>query len=64
MQIGFIGLGHMGGPMAANLLRGGHRLIVADVQAAPVDRLVALGATKGTTPRAIAAARGRSGRPQ
>jgi 4-hydroxybutyrate dehydrogenase / sulfolactaldehyde 3-reductase len=56
MNVGFIGLGTMGAPMAANLLRGGHRLIVADVQAAPVDRLVALGATKGTTPREMAAA--------
>jgi len=56
MNVGFIGLGTMGAPMASNLLRGGHRLIVADVQAAPVDRLVALGATKGTTPREIAAA--------
>jgi len=56
MNVGFIGLGTMGAPMAANVSRGGHRLIVADLQAAPVDRLVALGATKGTTPRAIAAA--------
>ncbi|MGA0585077.1 MAG: NAD(P)-binding domain-containing protein, partial [Castellaniella sp.] len=24
--IGFIGLGHMGGPMAQNLLKAGHRL--------------------------------------
>ena len=56
MNVGFIGLGTMGAPMAQNVLKGGHRLIVADVQAAPVDKLVALGATKGTTPREVAAA--------
>lgn len=28
MDVGFIGLGHMGAPMAANLLRAGHRLVV------------------------------------
>jgi 3-hydroxyisobutyrate dehydrogenase-like beta-hydroxyacid dehydrogenase len=28
MRIGFIGLGNMGGPMAANLLHGGHELRV------------------------------------
>jgi hypothetical protein len=26
MDVGFIGLGHMGAPMARNLLRAGHRL--------------------------------------
>lgn len=31
MKIGFIGLGHMGGPMAANLLKAGHSLTVYDV---------------------------------
>jgi 4-hydroxybutyrate dehydrogenase/sulfolactaldehyde 3-reductase len=56
MNVGFIGLGTMGSPMAENVLKGGHRIIVADVQAAPVDKLVSLGATKGTTPREVAAA--------
>ena len=31
MEIGFIGLGNMGGPMAANLLKAGHSLTVFDV---------------------------------
>ena len=30
-KIGFIGLGHMGGPMAANLVKAGHNLTVYDV---------------------------------
>ena len=29
-KVGFIGLGNMGGPMAANLLKGGHSLVVND----------------------------------
>ena len=33
MKIGFIGLGHMGNPMARNLLKGGHALRVYDVVA-------------------------------
>jgi 3-hydroxyisobutyrate dehydrogenase-like beta-hydroxyacid dehydrogenase len=33
-RIGFIGLGHMGGPMARRLLDAGHRLAVCDVNAA------------------------------
>ena len=28
MQIGFVGLGIMGRPMANNLMKGGHRLLV------------------------------------
>lgn len=30
-KIGFIGLGHMGGPMAANLVKAGHSLTIYDV---------------------------------
>jgi 3-hydroxyisobutyrate dehydrogenase len=32
MRIGFIGLGNMGGPMALNLIKAGHTLIVHDVR--------------------------------
>jgi 3-hydroxyisobutyrate dehydrogenase len=42
--IGFIGLGNMGGPMARNLLKAGHRLRAYDVVPAAVDRAVAAGA--------------------
>ena len=31
MKIGFIGLGHMGNPMARNLLKHGHTLKIFDV---------------------------------
>jgi 3-hydroxyisobutyrate dehydrogenase len=30
-RIGFVGLGHMGAPMAANLVRGGHRVMGYDI---------------------------------
>jgi 3-hydroxyisobutyrate dehydrogenase-like beta-hydroxyacid dehydrogenase len=32
MNIGFIGLGNMGGPMALNLIKAGHALTVHDVR--------------------------------
>ncbi|SDY80887.1 3-hydroxyisobutyrate dehydrogenase [Lysobacter sp. yr284] len=43
-RIAFIGLGHMGGPMAANLLKAGHELQVFDLVPAAVEAAVALGA--------------------
>lgn len=43
-RIAFIGLGHMGGPMAANLLKAGHQLRVFDLVAASVEQAVAQGA--------------------
>jgi len=42
--IGFIGLGAMGEPMAKNLLKKGFALVVYDVDEAPEQTLVALGA--------------------
>lgn len=56
MKIGFIGLGNMGGPMARNLLKAGHGLVVCDVSAAAVGKLVELGAQAAGTPKAVAAA--------
>lgn len=43
MKLGFIGLGNMGAPMARNLLKAGHELIIYDVVRANVDALEALG---------------------
>jgi 3-hydroxyisobutyrate dehydrogenase len=43
-RIAFIGLGHMGGPMAANLLKAGHQLRVFDLVAAAVEQAIAQGA--------------------
>lgn len=54
MNIGFIGLGIMGMPMARNLIKAGHRLTVYDLSAAPVEQLVADGASKGTSSKDVA----------
>ena len=56
MNVGFIGLGTMGAPMARNILKKGHRLIVTDVVPAAAQSLVAAGATAAATPREVAAA--------
>ncbi len=42
--IGFIGLGNMGGPMARNLLKAGHKLRAFDIVKANLDPVVAAGA--------------------
>jgi 3-hydroxyisobutyrate dehydrogenase len=44
MKVAFIGLGNMGAPMARNLLKAGHSLVVYDVVKHNVEALVALGA--------------------
>lgn len=54
-RIAFIGLGHMGGPMAANLLAAGHDLRVFDLVPAAVEAAVAAGATAAAD-AAVAAA--------
>ncbi len=43
--IAFIGLGNMGGPMAANLVKAGHKVIAFDLVAASRDQAKADGAT-------------------
>ncbi|WP_184611248.1 3-hydroxyisobutyrate dehydrogenase [Xanthomonas arboricola] len=43
-KIAFIGLGNMGGPMAANLSKAGHQLRVFDLVPAALDSAVAAGA--------------------
>jgi len=52
--IGFIGLGLMGKPMAANLLKAGYPVVVHSRSQGPVDELVARGARKGTSPADVA----------
>jgi 3-hydroxyisobutyrate dehydrogenase-like beta-hydroxyacid dehydrogenase len=44
MELGFVGLGRMGAPMAGRLLDAGHDLVVHDVDPGAVERLTALGA--------------------
>ncbi len=54
-KIGFVGLGIMGRPMAKNLLKAGHQLVVFDVSPAPVEDLVAAGAAAGSSAKDVAA---------
>jgi len=56
MNIGFIGLGRMGFALASNLQRGGVKLMVYDIQSAPVDKLLALGAARATSVQELARA--------
>ncbi|HEX6510671.1 MAG TPA: NAD(P)-dependent oxidoreductase [Chloroflexota bacterium] len=51
--IGFVGLGTMGGKMAANLQKAGCELVVNDVRRAAVEGHLAAGATWAGTPRAV-----------
>lgn len=55
MKIGFIGLGAMGGPMAANLLLAGHALRVHDVRRDAAAALTQAGAVWADTPAQAAA---------
>jgi 3-hydroxyisobutyrate dehydrogenase len=43
MRIGFIGLGNMGGPMAANLVKAGHQIAGYDLAQPALDRLAKAG---------------------
>ena len=60
--IGFIGLGIMGKPMALNLMKAGHRLVVTSRSRKPVDEVVAAGATAAASPAEVAEARRSSSR--
>ena len=57
VNVGFIGLGVMGKPMATNLLKAGHHLVVYDIVKEKVDDLVRVGAEPATSCR-DAASRG------
>src|ERR1700732_1398842 len=54
MDIGFIGLGKMGFPMARRLIEAKHQLTVFDTRKEAVDKLVALGAKAATSPKDVA----------
>jgi 3-hydroxyisobutyrate dehydrogenase-like beta-hydroxyacid dehydrogenase len=54
MDIGFIGLGKMGFPMARRLVEAGHQLVVFDHRREAMDRLVALGAQPAASPKEVA----------
>lgn len=52
MDVGFIGLGHMGGAMAKNLLKDGHRVTVFNRTRSKAEALVSAGARVVDAPRA------------
>jgi 3-hydroxyisobutyrate dehydrogenase-like beta-hydroxyacid dehydrogenase len=54
MNIGFIGLGRMGGAMARNLQDSGHTLYVNDIRREACDGIVSAGGTFGPTPADVA----------
>ncbi len=54
MDIGFIGLGRMGFPMARRLIEAKHQLVVFDTRKEAVDQMVALGATAASSPKDVA----------
>jgi len=53
-NVGFIGLGIMGKPMAGHLVKAGHTLFVHDVVPAGVEALVAQGATRCASGKEVA----------
>ena len=55
MKIGWIGLGNIGGVMAANLIKEGYHLIVHDLEYKAAEKLIAAGAEWADTPQALAA---------
>jgi 3-hydroxyisobutyrate dehydrogenase len=54
MKIGFIGLGNVGGKLAATLLRNGHSLMVRDLNARLVHSFVQRGAANAASARQMA----------
>src|ERR1700680_973933 len=55
MDIGFIGLGKMGFPMARRLVEAKHQLVVFDQRKEAMDKLVALGALAASSAKDVAA---------
>ena len=54
MKIGFIGLGIMGKPMAKNLIKAGHELVVTDIVKEAVAEVEACGAAAAANAREVA----------
>jgi 3-hydroxyisobutyrate dehydrogenase-like beta-hydroxyacid dehydrogenase len=54
MDIGFIGLGKMGFPMARRLIEAKHQLVVFDTRRQAVDKLVGLDAQSASSPKEVA----------
>jgi 3-hydroxyisobutyrate dehydrogenase-like beta-hydroxyacid dehydrogenase len=54
MELGFVGLGNMGFPIARRLVEAHHDLVVHDTRAEPVSDIVALGARAASSPKDVA----------
>jgi 2-hydroxymethylglutarate dehydrogenase len=54
MKVGFIGLGNIGLPVASNLLKGGHELIVYDARRERMEMIIPSGARGARSPREVA----------
>lgn len=54
MEVGFIGLGNMGFPMARRLIQHGHDVVAFDTRGAALDRIVASGARAAASPKEVA----------
>ncbi len=55
-DIGFVGVGRMGGPMVRRLIQAGFQLTIYDRSEAAIAPLVALGAVRAESPAAVASA--------
>lgn len=53
MDIGFVGLGNMGGPMALNMAKKGHKLTVHDLRKESAIELLEMGADWSDTPKGV-----------
>ncbi|WP_442488647.1 NAD(P)-dependent oxidoreductase [Halomonas litopenaei] len=56
MNIGFIGLGNVGGKLAGSLLRNGYHVTIRDLDPEVCQRFIDQGATAASSPRAVAEA--------
>ena len=53
MQVGYLGVGNMGQPMAGKLLDGGHGLLVYDISEAAMEPLLLRQARRATSPKDV-----------
>lgn len=56
MRVGFIGLGNMGGPIALNIVKAGHSVVVHDLRREAATDHLELGARWADSPKAVAQA--------
>jgi len=54
MQVGYLGVGNMGQPMAGKLLDGGHGLVVFDISEAAMEPLLLRQARRAASPKDVA----------